>query len=201
MPMIKRYSNRKLYDTESKRYIKLEDVAELIRRGQDVQVTDHATGADITALIQAQTILELEKRLKGGLPGVVLTTLIRAGNDTLHQLRGAFSPEDEQARVNTRIEERVQSLVQKGELDPAEGARLVDLLLSPTNPNDVPSETRRGRAAGNLLRRTGLPSHEDLAALVERLDRLNADIDQLSRDRKRPAARAKKSTRKRARRS
>ena len=68
MPVIKRYSNRKLYNTQAKRYITLEGIADLIRQGGDVHVVDHETGDDITALIQAQTILELERKLKGGLP-------------------------------------------------------------------------------------------------------------------------------------
>lgn len=43
MPAIKRYPNRKLYDTEAKRYITLNEIAALIRAGEEVVVTDHAT--------------------------------------------------------------------------------------------------------------------------------------------------------------
>ena len=62
MPLIKRYANRKLYDTESKRYITLEGIAEMIRQQQDVKVIDHETGEDITALTQAQIIFEQERK-------------------------------------------------------------------------------------------------------------------------------------------
>jgi hypothetical protein len=48
--VIKRYPNRKLYDTEAGRYITLEDVAALICRGHEVQVVDHVTGEDLTVL-------------------------------------------------------------------------------------------------------------------------------------------------------
>ena len=50
MPLIKRYPNRKLYDTEAKQYVTLEQIAELIRSGKDVQVIDHESGEDLTAL-------------------------------------------------------------------------------------------------------------------------------------------------------
>ena len=54
---IKRYPNRKLYSTESKRYIKLEEIATLIRNEVEVSVIDAQTGDDITAYILAQVIM------------------------------------------------------------------------------------------------------------------------------------------------
>jgi polyhydroxyalkanoate synthesis repressor PhaR len=57
MPLIKRYPNRKLYDTEAKSYITLEGVAALIRNGEDVQVIDHESGEDLTTLTLTQIIL------------------------------------------------------------------------------------------------------------------------------------------------
>jgi polyhydroxyalkanoate synthesis repressor PhaR len=79
--VIKRYPNRKLYDTEAGRYITLEDVAALICRGHEVQVVDHVTGEDLTVLTLAQVILEQARRREGGLPLSVLAGLIRAGGD------------------------------------------------------------------------------------------------------------------------
>ena len=79
MPVIKRYPNRKLYDTEAKGYITLEQIGELIRDGQDIQVVDHATGEDLTALTLTQVILEQERKRSGSLPQTVLTGLIQAG--------------------------------------------------------------------------------------------------------------------------
>ena len=60
--IIKRYPNRKLYDTEAKQYITLEGIASVIRSGQEVQVIDHVTWEDLTALTLSQIILEQEKR-------------------------------------------------------------------------------------------------------------------------------------------
>ena len=83
MPIIKRYPNRKLYNTASKRYITLEGIAKLIRRGQEVQVVDHVTGDDLTALTLSQVIFEQEKKRGDFLPRSVLTGLIQAGGETL----------------------------------------------------------------------------------------------------------------------
>ena len=94
MPVIKRYPNRKLYDTEAKQYITLDGIAGLIREGQEVSVIDHATGEDLTAVTLTQIIFEQEKKRKGFLPQTVLTGLIQAGGDTMSTLRRTnFIPE------------------------------------------------------------------------------------------------------------
>jgi polyhydroxyalkanoate synthesis repressor PhaR len=80
MPVIKRYPNRKLYDTAARQYIALDGVAALIRAGAEVQVVDHATGEDLTALILMQIIVEQEKRQRGFLPQTLLAGLVQAGD-------------------------------------------------------------------------------------------------------------------------
>ncbi len=62
MRVIKRYPNRKLYDTEGKQYISLERIAGLIRGGEDIHVVDHATHEDLTTVTLTQVIFEQEKR-------------------------------------------------------------------------------------------------------------------------------------------
>jgi len=66
MTTIKRYSNRKLYDISRKRYVKLDEVAALVCRGEVVRVVDNVTHADLTQVTLAQILLEREKR--GGSP-------------------------------------------------------------------------------------------------------------------------------------
>ena len=63
--LIKRYGNRKLYDTHDSAYITLEGIAALVRGGQDVRVIENDTGEDLTAMIFAQIIAEEQKK-KGG---------------------------------------------------------------------------------------------------------------------------------------
>ena len=60
--MIKRYANRKLYDTHDSHYATLERLAELIRAGEDLKVVENDTGKDITATTMALIIFEEEKR-------------------------------------------------------------------------------------------------------------------------------------------
>ncbi len=90
MPIIKRYPNRKLYDTEAKRYVTLDSITQMIHGGQEVQVVDHETGEDLTNLTLSQIIFEQEKKGSGLLPRALLTNLVRAGGDTFEQVRRAL---------------------------------------------------------------------------------------------------------------
>ena len=126
MPLIKRYPNRKLYDTDSKSYITLEGVAELIRNGEDVQVIDHATGEDLTTLTLTQIILEEEKRQAGFLPRNVLSSLVRAGGETVGGVQRALASSlGWWSAFDEEVQRRLDNLVAKGEMTPEEAAAAV----------------------------------------------------------------------------
>ena len=178
MHVIKRYANRKLYDTEARRYITLEGVADLVRREKDVHVIDHETGEDITAMTQAQIIFEQERRLKGGLPRSVFTNLIQAGSDTLSQLRRALTASALwNAQVNTEIEKRIDALIREGDLPEAEGRRLLDKLIA---AGEVPPEAESHAETESIERRHGIPSRTDVARLREQIEALSATLDDLA---------------------
>ena len=82
MRVIKKYSNRRLYDSGQKAYINLEDLTKLIRSGENVRVVDANTGADLTQATLAQIILESRGASKL-LPVPLLTQLIRMEDNAL----------------------------------------------------------------------------------------------------------------------
>jgi polyhydroxyalkanoate synthesis repressor PhaR len=181
MPVVKRYANRKLYDTDAKRYVTLDVIAELIRRGHEVSVVDHETGADITQQIQAQIIFEEEKRLRGGLPAAVLTGLIRTGSDTLQHLRAALAPTSAgwTEAVEAEIERRLAALVQAGQLTGDEAARWSALLAGAGQLLEPADEQTTG-ALRQVMAERGLPTKADLAELLDRIEALSAEIDRLN---------------------
>jgi len=77
--VIKRYSNRKLYDTQESRYVTLEELEELIRAGKEISVVDVSTGEDLTSVTLAQIILENERNHRATLPTAFLHQLIKNG--------------------------------------------------------------------------------------------------------------------------
>ena len=76
--IIKRYANRKLYDTEHSRYVTLDQISEMIRAGDDVKIVDNKTKEDLTTVTLAQIIFEEEKR-GPRLPVEGLRRIIRSG--------------------------------------------------------------------------------------------------------------------------
>ena len=77
--VIKRYSNRKLYDTQESRYVTLEEIEEMIRGGKEIQVVDAGSGDDLTSVTLTQIILESERNHRGTLPSAFLHQLIKYG--------------------------------------------------------------------------------------------------------------------------
>src|SRR3954464_3461004 len=84
--VVKRYSNRKLYDTQKSRYVTLEQIAELIRAGQDVKIVDNTSKEDLTSITLAQIIFEQEKKQNSFLPLSAMKNIIQSGGESLHEL-------------------------------------------------------------------------------------------------------------------
>lgn len=74
--LIKKYANRKLYDTRTSRYITLDGIAQLVRDGHEIKVVDRDNGHDLTQVTLSQIVLEEEKRGPG--------RLVDAGGEMLH---------------------------------------------------------------------------------------------------------------------
>jgi polyhydroxyalkanoate synthesis repressor PhaR len=86
---VKKYGNRRLYDTGDSRYITLEELAEKIRKGADVQVQDAKTGHDLTQATLTQIIIESRGAAKL-LPAAFLVQLIRMREDALAEFMGRW---------------------------------------------------------------------------------------------------------------
>ncbi len=181
MPVVKRYPNRKLYDTEAKQYITLEGIAALIRQGQEVSVIDHATGEDLTAVTLTQIIFEQEKKRSGFLPQAVLAGLVQAGGETMSTLRRTLaSPLNLVHQVDEEIERRLETLISRGELAAEEGRRLRSKLVALSHQASGaswPSEQDLERA----LDERGVPTREDLKQVLDQLDQLAAELESLGR--------------------
>lgn len=81
--IIKRYQNRKLYDTSGSRYITLEDLAKMIKNGEDIVVIDNQTEKNITSNTLMQLIFETEKKTKSLLPISTLRDIIRSSGGSI----------------------------------------------------------------------------------------------------------------------
>ncbi|MEN6410573.1 MAG: polyhydroxyalkanoate synthesis regulator DNA-binding domain-containing protein [Anaerolineaceae bacterium] len=179
MSLIKRYANRKLYDTESRSYVTLEDLAESVRRGDEVRVVDHVTGEDLTAVTLGQILCEEEKKIGGLLPQVMLTRLIQTGSSTMGRLHNTLldclNPEDVWGE---ELHRRMDALVAADEISADEAARLVDLLLAQGAERlDVILETH---AEASPAPEEDAASSEDVQRLLDQLAALEKELKNLS---------------------
>jgi polyhydroxyalkanoate synthesis repressor PhaR len=93
--VIRKYGNRRLYDTTAKRYVNLDEIASMIREHEEIQVVDAKTSEDLTRGILTQIIVEDSKTQNGGLPLEILRDLIAFSGTSKHEgltwyLRSAF---------------------------------------------------------------------------------------------------------------
>lgn len=81
--IIKRYQNRKLYDTQQSCYVTLDDIAKMIRNNEEVMVIDNKSKNDITAATLTQIIFESEKKAAQYAPLFTLREIIQTGNGSI----------------------------------------------------------------------------------------------------------------------
>lgn len=164
MPLIKRYPNRKLYDTAAKAYVTLEQLTALIQQGADVQVIDHETGEDLTNLTLSQIILEQEKKRSGFLPRNLLTNLIRTGGSTLEQMlqtvNEALHLSESGQALETQLESQIGKFIEQGKLSLEQAQAVLHMEGHMTD----------------VLHRLNVPTHEDIEQLQAQLEALNAKL-------------------------
>jgi polyhydroxyalkanoate synthesis repressor PhaR len=83
--VLKKYANRRLYDTETRSFVSLSQVADLVKQGREIEISDDKTGEDVTAFILTQIVLEEAKNKSLLLPVSLLYLLIRYGDSVLSE--------------------------------------------------------------------------------------------------------------------
>ncbi len=83
--VLKKYANRRLYDTEKRAFVSLAQIAELVKQGRELEISDDKTGEDVTAFILTQIVLEEAKKKTLLLPVSLLYLLIRYGDSVLSE--------------------------------------------------------------------------------------------------------------------
>jgi polyhydroxyalkanoate synthesis repressor PhaR len=143
--VIRKYANRRLYDTSTSRYINLEDIAALVRNGKDVQIVDAATGEDLTRVTLTQVIVEDARDQPAGLPLELLRQLIVASDHVgqefiMWYLKSAF---DAYRKVQSSLQDRI-SQVHSAAMSPLEIVKNF-VQSAPPERDDVSDEVRELR--------------------------------------------------------
>ncbi len=116
--IIKRYQNRKLYDTSQSRYVTLNDIADMIKNGEDVKIIDNQSKEDLTSLTLTQIIFEQEKKKKSLLPLPALRDIIRSGPSQVVDFVASKADEVVHSITHARdeVEDYLDKMIKKGDL-------------------------------------------------------------------------------------
>jgi polyhydroxyalkanoate synthesis repressor PhaR len=174
--IVKKYANRRLYNTATSSYVTLDDLAKLIKEGGDFVAQDAKTGEDITRSVLTQIIVEQEQKGQNLLPISFLRQLIAFYGDSmqvllpgyLEQAMVAFNRNQEQIRKNLQATFGIFPFGQFEEMGKQNMAlfeRALKMLAPYGGPDKEPAEASPAQTAG-----------ED-----PRLKRLEAQIDALTK--------------------
>ena len=192
--IIKKYANRRLYNTDTSTYVTLEDLAEMVRGERDFVVYDAKTGEDLTQSVLTQIIVEQESRGTNLLPIGFLRQLIRFYGDSMQKLvpsylefsldsltrqqeqyrqrfahtfgTAAFEAMQEQVRKNFATFERALGLFSPFSTSSSDGS----------NADGAGAESAEGTAGSNSK-----PSGDEIATLKAELSAMQQRLEQLSR--------------------
>ena len=171
--LIKRYANRKLYNTATSRYITLKGIAELLDEGEKVRVIDNETGEDITSVALSQILVDSERSNSEVSEGL-LSQILARGGDALY---GAIRRGVDDATENfEELQDRVRRIVHRTEEEAGRDTRkLSDWIAyaSPDFEHSVQSSVER------VFKLLDLPRRSDIEALNTNLERVASAVEAL----------------------
>ncbi len=188
--VIKKYANRRLYNTAKSSYVTLDDLAKMVRSGEDFVVFDAKTGEDITRSVLTQIIVEEEAGEHNMLPTNFLRELIRLYGDPLQRMvpgyldaaMGAFNRNQEQLRRAFGGANALENFEQITRSNMELFERSLRMFTPPFGQHGGGQPGTRGAAApppGAEPRQTELS--DDLASLQRQLSEMQEQLERLSR--------------------
>lgn len=173
--IVKKYQNRKLYDTKDSCYITLDDIATLIRKGEEVRVVDNKTKNDVTSVILTQILVDQEKSAKSTLPQTMLRDIIRRGKGSVsdfiqrYVVLGAPSTEVKELEAQRYIDQ----LTTRGDITKIEGKALLKNVL-----DEEPFQAEFGEQVGKHITKS-LRATPKINELESHIKALNEKISSL----------------------
>jgi polyhydroxyalkanoate synthesis repressor PhaR len=189
--IVKKYANRRLYNTASSSYVTLDDLAKMIKEGGDFVVYDAKTGEDLTRSVLTQIIVEQEQKGQNLLPISFLRQLISFYGDSmqflvpgyLEQAMIAFARNQEQMRKNLRATFGIFPFGQFEEMGKQNMALFEQALkmLSPYGREEQKPETRQEKPAA--AEPSGETRDPQLRRLEAQIEALRQQLEALGRNR------------------
>ena len=180
--VLKRYSNRRLYDPQKGENVTLDDVVELVRQNRKVKIVDNRTGNDLTVRVLSQAFLSSLKDWKNERKSLeVLRVLIAEGGEssvdilkkTMLASLGAFEVTKQKA------EEIIDTLIQKGEIAKSQRSEAVIELLDKAQESTKKLKDKVAEDVTNAVEKLKVARKTDFEALEKKVDQLIEAVDKI----------------------
>lgn len=183
--LIKRYANRKLYNTQTSRYITLKGIAELLDAGEEIRVVDNETGEDITSVALSQILVDSERTNTSPSPTLISQIFGRGGDALYAALRRSM---DDASENLEDLQERVRRMVGSEGAD-SHGRRAADSTRGSARPGlgewiqhaspDIEGLVQN--AVERVFRLLDLPRRSDIDTLNQNLERVAEAVETLQK--------------------
>ena len=181
MHRIKKYANRKLYDTTDKKYISRTRLSELIRQGKDIVIIDNETGEDLTASIVSGLIATTSGKAGGSVSSSVLIQLFRKGGNALTDYAKRYVSFWQRSftLAEEEIDDMVKGLVKSKEISKSEGVRLKKEVIGFTTSLKGWISDTIDRRLNEILAGTNLATKDHISELNLRISSLEEKLKKL----------------------
>ena len=194
MHRIKKYSNRKLYDTTDKRYITMDEIAELIKAGEEISIVDNQNDQDITAPIVSQLLGRQLGDLDNGMPANVLFKILRKGGE------GLMGPTKKYLgfwqKALTTAEDKVDnlrdSLNRDSDISEDEGNQLEEEMLHQSQELENWMNAQIDERVSIILKQKNFATKRQISNLRTKVQELSGRIDALEQTYSERSAKPKK---------
>jgi polyhydroxyalkanoate synthesis repressor PhaR len=183
MHLIKKYANRKMYDTHDKCYVSMDELSALIKQGVEVQIIDNPTGEDITAPIVSQLIGRDNKEKDQAVSSQLLMQLLRKGGGTLTDYakkyvslwQGAFNMAEDE------VTSLVNRLVKNKELSIAEAGKLKNEIITYSASLKSWISESIDKRVSEVLQAMNLATVDQINALSKKVNALTKKVQKLEK--------------------
>lgn len=181
MHLIKKYSNRKLYDTTEKKYVTMKNVSEMIKSGKDVSIIDNETSEDLTSSIVSSLMGKDLNDTDESLSSSLLIQLFRKGSGALTDYAKKYFSIWQNAftLAEDELDSMLKSLVRNNEISKIEGSRLKQEIMGFTSSLKNWISEMVDKRISEVLSVMNLATRDQFANLTERISYLEKKLEEL----------------------
>ncbi|MDM8521952.1 polyhydroxyalkanoate synthesis regulator DNA-binding domain-containing protein [Desulfococcaceae bacterium HSG8] len=179
MRKIKKYANRKLYDTSEKKYVSLDELSDMIKAGEEVSIEDNETGEDITSSVVSQ-LLSREKNGSDDTSGV-LVELLRKGGGTVISYAKKYTAlwQNALTMAEDEVDKLVNLLIKNKEITESEGSRLKKEMMGYAENFKKWISNKIDQRVNEVMGKMNFATKEQVLALTAKIEELTDTVEKL----------------------